>query len=81
MSKTVAKVRKIGNSKGILFTKSMLEKSGIKDKVQIVVKANEIVISPAKDKIKKKWSDFKPVKKEKADFLANRFDYTDWTWQ
>lgn len=81
MGSTIAKVRRIGNSKGILFPKSILDESGIEDTVQITVKNKVIMISSADVKKKKKWSDFKAAKKEKADHVSNRFDATDWTWE
>lgn len=81
MSATIAKVRRIGNSRGILFPKSILEESGITGTVQIIVKNNVIMISQAEDKPKKTWADFKPLKKEEADLVSNKFDTTDWTWE
>jgi len=80
MSASITKIRRIGNSRGILFSKTVLDRSGIKDTVKIVVKDNVIMISSADKPIKKKWSDFKKAKKIKADFVNNRFDETDWTW-
>lgn len=80
MDATIAKVRKIGNSRGILFPKRILDKSGIKDSVQIVVKNKTILISATELKSKKSWSDFKRSKKEKSDFVVNKFDSADWTW-
>lgn len=80
MSAAITKIRRIGNSKGILFPKTILEESGIKDTVKITVKDNIIMISSADKPIKKKWSDFKKAKKEKSDFVVNRFDETEWTW-
>jgi antitoxin MazE len=76
----IAKIRKIGNSKGILFPKTILEESGIKNTVKITVKNNIIMISSADRPVKKKWSDFKRASKVKSDFVVNRFDETDWTW-
>lgn len=81
MSTTIAKVRRIGNSRGILFPKSILEESGISGTVQITVKKNVIMISAAEEKRKKTWEDFKTRKKEKVDFVNNKFDTTDWTWE
>ena len=80
MSTCIAKIRRIGNSKGILFPKSVLEESGITDTVKISVKDQIIMISSAHKPAKKKWSDFKKVSKVKSDFVVNRFDQTDWTW-
>ena len=76
----LSRIRRIGNSKGILFPRSILEKSGITDNVKIVVKNKVIMISPAEISQKKKWSDFKKVKGEKIDFIQNKFDETEWTW-
>lgn len=76
----IAKIRRIGNSKGILFTKTILDESGIKDTVEITVKDHVIMISAAQEKKKKQWSDFKRAKKVKSDFVQNDFDKSDWTW-
>ena len=80
MSTTVGKVRRIGNSRGILFSKTILDKSGIKDTVHIMVKNKVIMISAAEDTKKKQWSDFKKAPKEKSYFIENKFDKTEWTW-
>jgi len=80
MATSTTKIRQIGNSRGILFPKSILDKSGIKDNVKISVKDHVIMISSADKPVKKKWSDFKKASKVKADFVVNRFDETDWTW-
>ena len=77
---SITKIRRIGNSKGILFPKTILEESGIKDTVKIVVKDRVILITSADKPNKKKWSDFKKAGKVKADFALNRFDETEWTW-
>jgi hypothetical protein len=77
---SIAKIRKIGNAKGILFSKTILEESGIKNTVHISVKDKVIMISSADNAQKKNWSDFKKSKKIKSDFIINSFDETDWTW-
>ena len=79
MTISTVKVRKIGNSRGILFTKSMLEESGITDTVKIIVKNKVISISAENPAKKKKWSDFKKTK-QKIDLATNKFDKTEWTW-
>ncbi len=79
MGSTTAKVRRIGNSRGILFTKSILDESGVKDIVKITVKNKVIMISAEKEMKKKKWSDFKKSK-QKVALVANKFDETEWTW-
>jgi antitoxin component of MazEF toxin-antitoxin module len=77
---SLAKIRRIGNSKGILFPKTILEQSGIKSMVRITVKDHVIMITSADQPTKKKWSDFKKAGKVKADFALNRFDEAEWTW-
>jgi antitoxin component of MazEF toxin-antitoxin module len=76
---TTLKIRKIGNSKGILFPKSILEKSGVTDSVQVVVK-NKIIMLSAVEGKKKKWTDFKRKKKERVDLVSTKFDESEWTW-
>lgn len=80
MNSAVAKVRKIGNSKGILFPKSVLNKSGIKDTVKITVKNKIIMISAADQRRKKQWSDFKKAVPEKVGIVQSKFDQIEWTW-
>ncbi|MFM9840927.1 MAG: hypothetical protein ACKVOQ_21855 [Cyclobacteriaceae bacterium] len=80
MTAAIAKIRKIGNSRGILFSKAILEESGIRNTVKISVENSIIMISSADKPAKKKWSDFKKVRKIKSDFVVNRFDETEWTW-
>lgn len=80
MSTTVTKIRKIGNSKGILLPKSILDEGGIIDTVKITVKNKVIMITPGDKKVKKSWSDFKKVKRESIDFVANSFDAKEWAW-
>lgn len=79
MVKSTAKVRKIGNSRGILFPKSVLDESGITDSVNITVKDKVILISAQKPAKKKKWSDFKKVK-QRVGLVTNEFDDSEWTW-
>lgn len=79
MATTTAKVRRIGNSMGILFTKSILDKSGVKDTVKITVKNKVIMITAENKVLKKKWSDFKKSK-QTIVLVANKFDETEWTW-
>jgi antitoxin component of MazEF toxin-antitoxin module len=80
MSTTVTKIRKIGNSKGILFPKAILDEGGIIDTVKITVKNRVIMITPGDKKPKKSWSDFKRVKRESSDFVINSFDSGEWAW-
>lgn len=80
MSTTHTKVTRIGNSKGILLPKTVLDESGIKGTVKIVVKEKVIMISSAEEKKKKTWADLKKAKKAKADFVVSKFDSEEWVW-
>lgn len=77
MATTTIRVRRIGNSKGILFPKAILAKSGIKDSVSLTLKKGVIMIEAYKNK--KKWSDFKK-QKPNVDLVANTFDQNEWKW-
>ncbi len=76
---TTIKVRKIGNSKGILFTKSLLEKSGIKETVKVEIRNKTILLTATEVPNKKKWSDFKKTK-QKVELVTTKFDESEWTW-
>ena len=76
---TLAKIRPIGNSKGILLPKSFLEECGIKTDVTISIKEKAIVISATDKKEKKRWLDIKKSK-QKVSSINNTFDEKDWTW-
>jgi len=47
---------KIGNSKGLRLPKSVLEKYGIKDKVELVLEEEQIIIRPVETP-RKGWSE------------------------
>lgn len=80
MTVTLAKIRKVGNSKGIIFPKSILEKTGIGQLVRITVQGKTITITPITPKSRKTWDDFKKKKRNKIDFVTNEFDSAEWTW-
>ncbi len=79
MPTVTAKIRRIGNSRGVLFPKTILDESGIKENVKITVKNKVILITAAPEIKKKTWSDIKK-EKNKAVLIANKFDETEWTW-
>jgi len=62
-------VIKIGNSKGIRLSKTMLEKYNIKDSVNIILEDNQIVIKPVSEP-RKGWDiAFKEMSKNGDDDL------------
>ena len=76
---TTIKLRKIGNSKGILFTKALLEKSGIKETVKVEVRDKTILLTATEEPTKKAWSDFKKAK-QNVEQVNTKFDESEWTW-
>jgi antitoxin MazE len=62
-------VVKIGNSKGIRFSKTILEKYNIKDKVDLILEKGQIIIKPL-SKPRKGWEEaFKEMSENKDDKL------------
>jgi antitoxin MazE len=62
-------VVKIGNSKGIRFSKTILEKYNIKDKVDLILEKGQIIIKPL-SKPRKGWEEaFKEMSEANDDKL------------
>jgi antitoxin MazE len=85
----IAKVIKIGNSKGIRIPKSFIEQSGIKEKVELEVKDDKIIIKSL-HQVRKNWdSAFRKMAENKDDKLLDEdlisgqsiWDEEEWTWE
>lgn len=82
------KLRKIGNSKGITLSKSLLDQYQFEEEVEIVIQENGLLIMPVKAKPREEWEkQFKAAankaqKPEKSllEGFANQFDKEEWTW-
>jgi antitoxin MazE len=62
-------VVKIGNSKGIRFSKMVLEKYNIRDKVDMILEKGQIIIKPL-SKPRKGWEEaFKEMSENEDDKL------------
>lgn len=62
-------VVQIGNSKGIRFSKTILEKYNIKDKVDLILEKGQIIIKPL-SKPRKGWENaFKEMSESNEDDL------------
>ncbi len=60
---------KIGNSKGLLLSKTIMEKYNIKDKVELILEKDQIIIKPI-DVPRKDWeSAFKKMRLHHDDKL------------
>ena len=81
----LVRVRRIGNSQGVILSKNMMEQCDIKDLVNVEVKGNAIVIEPATQCPRAGWEQqFELAKSGSEDNLieefSNDFDDSEWTW-
>ncbi|MGA9211604.1 AbrB/MazE/SpoVT family DNA-binding domain-containing protein [Kaistella sp.] len=80
------KIRKIGNSSGVILSKKMLEELNIepKDELELIVKDGKILIQKVAEP-RENWKEqFVKAgslkgKTEIMDF-SNKFDEEEWTW-
>lgn len=63
---------KIGNSKGLLLSKTILEKYQIKDKVEVILEMGQIILKPISSP-RKNWDKaFEKIKKDsKEEMIIN----------
>jgi len=60
---------KIGNSKGLLLSKSILEQYKINDKIEVILEKGRIILKPIENP-RKNWEvSFKQMRKENDDQL------------
>lgn len=84
----ITRLRKIGNSRGITLSKTLLEQYQFEDEVEIISLEDGLLIKPVKIKPRELWDEqFKKAKKEgfisdKAllEGFDNSFDEKEWTW-
>jgi antitoxin component of MazEF toxin-antitoxin module len=80
------KVRKIGNSFGIIIGKKLLEQAEVKEEVSILsIEDSKIIIEAVKSNPRAGWEEMllKAKSLEDTEFLEdfeNEFDKTEWTW-
>jgi antitoxin MazE len=79
---------KIGNSKGISFSKSLLEQYQLEDEVEIICQPEGLLIIPVRTKSREQWDEqFKAAGKTDQQpgatllgSFSNSFDKKEWTW-
>jgi len=79
------KVRKIGNSVGIIISQKILDQVAVKKEVNLSVKDSKIIIEAVKENPRESWEEMllKARSLEDNDFLEdfdNDFDKSEWTW-
>lgn len=84
----IAKVIKIGNSKGVRIPKHLLEESGVENEVEIEVKGNNIILRPSHE-ARKNWdAAFQSMSENEDDVLLDKehltnstsWDKEEWDW-
>lgn len=82
----ITKVRKIGNSYGILLSKKLLEQAKMKDEVKLSFSDNKIIIEAVKENPREGWEEMlikagslEDTERPYEDF-SNKFDEEEWTW-
>ena len=81
----LAKVIKVGNSKGIRIPSVLLKKCNIDDQVELEIEGNTIVIKPVK-KTRSGWDESMKKMHQNADdalLIDNNIDaeMADWKWK
>jgi antitoxin MazE len=80
--KMLVSVIRIGNSKGIRFPKVVLERLGIKDKVDMEVTDKGILLSPVSEIPREGWAEaFCKMHKNKEDILEDVPSGEDFEWE
>ena len=79
------KIRKIGNSFGIIIGKQILDQLQITDEVSLRVEDSKIIIEAVKSKPREKWEEMllkanSLNDNEVLEYFDNDFDKTEWTW-
>ncbi|UOB18947.1 AbrB/MazE/SpoVT family DNA-binding domain-containing protein [Abyssalbus ytuae] len=64
-----ASIIKIGNSKGLRLSKTILEKYNIKDKVELILEKGQIILRPVATPRKNWEKEFKKMRDNKDDKL------------
>ncbi len=81
----LTKIRRLGNSRGILIPKPLLKEAGLEDQAEILVEGNTLVVRRPKKVPRQGWAEAsKEIAARGEDRLvlgdfANEAD-KDWTW-
>ncbi len=81
----LTKIRRLGNSRGILIPKPLLKQAGLEDQAEILVEGNTLLIRPPRKVARQGWAEAsKAIAARGEDRLvlpdfANEAD-ADWTW-
>lgn len=81
------KITNIGNSKGIIIPKAIIEQCGLTNRVNLEVKDNCLIISPQVDHPRQGWEAAIVAAGESEndellmeEYLEHSWDEEEWTW-
>jgi len=79
-------LQRIGNSKGVVIPKAILDKCGFDRQVEMRVEGNKLILSPARN-VREGWSkaferaaQAGPAETLLPDHLNAQWDGEEWTW-
>ena len=78
-----AKIRQIGNSKGVIIPASFLTEAGLHNEVEMSLDNQSIIIAPVKKELRKGWFDsYDAAGDEDAwdGFIALPEEEDEWVW-
>ena len=84
-----SKLRKIGNSEGVIIPKFMLQQLSIEKEISIQISGNQIIIEPKAKVPREGWAEQiqkaieaeGPYKGDMFPGIVNDFDKEEWTWE
>lgn len=81
----ITKVRKIGNSFGIIIGKKILDQVALTGEVSLTVRDSKIIIQAVEENPRANWDKMLLKAKSLDDqeippYFENDFDKTEWTW-
>lgn len=80
------KIRKVGNSTGVILSKEIIRQANIEESVNIEVSKNKIVITPVHKNPRTAWEELLIKagslndKEQLLENFSNEFDEKEWTW-
>ncbi len=81
-----ARIRKIGNSQGIILPKEIIEQCQFQDEVELRVSENKLIVeAPAQSRSSWEEAFIKASAQDEgvldnADLIENEFDKNEWEW-
>jgi antitoxin MazE len=83
-----AKIIRIGNSKGLMLSKHLIQQYQLNSEVEIIPKRDGILIKPSEKNLRAGWEQqFEQAlkkgqqpEKEMLEGFKNEFDTNEWTW-